>query len=247
MNNQLEIKIRVYKAIDNLAACKRFADGHANVLLSYGIKQVTSSNTSWFTDPYVYVVMVESVCGKNTFGGARLHLKNSDYKLPIETALEQLDPNISKIINPQLSLKTGELCGLWNTKGMSGSGLSAMLIRTGVAKAGIFIAEKYNLQSIYTLSAPWTKHMVENIGFEVEKSLGENGTFAYPKPDLIATLLKLKDVKSLEKALPLEKDKILSLRVNPIQKCTEDSPIGAIEVEYDLIMEGNNLENELFN
>lgn len=237
MNNKLEIKIRVYRAIDNLSACQRFAKGHENVLLSYGITKVTSSSSEWFTDPYVYIVMVESNCGEKTYGGARLHLKNKNFKLPIESALENLDPNISKLINAELSLKTGELCGLWNTKDMSGSGLSAMLIRTGVAKAGIFIAEKYQLQSLYTLSAPWTKHMVINIGFEVEKSIGNKGTFEYPKPDLIATLLTLKDVKTLKNALPDEKDSILSLRENPIQKRKENSPIGTIEVEYDLVMQ----------
>lgn len=237
MSNQLEIKIRVYRAVDNLIACQRFAKGHEDVLLSYGIKKVTSSSTDWFTDPYVYLIMVESNCGKNIYGGARLHLKNKNFKLPIESALENIDPNISKLINAELSLKTGELCGLWNTKDMSGSGLSAMLIRTGVAKAGIFIAEKYQLQSLYTLSAPWTKHMVINIGFEVEKSIGNEGTFEYPRPDLIATLLALKDVENLKKALPNEKDSILGLRENPIQKRTENSPIGIIEVEYDLVMQ----------
>lgn len=239
MNPLFEVKIRVYRAIDNIAACKRFAKGHADVLLSYGIKQVTSSSNDWFTDSCVYVIMVESVNGEETYGGARLHIKNNNIKLPIELALEKLDSKISQLINPILSFKTGELCGLWNKKNMSGSGLSAMLIRTGVAKAGIFIAEKYKLKSLYTLSAPWTKHMVENIGFTTEESVGNKGTFEYPRPDLVATILVLEDIKRLEKALPDEKDSIMGLRENPIQKRQENSPIGTIEVEYDLIMKTN--------
>lgn len=236
MNPFFEVKIRVYRATDNIAACQRFAKGHADVLLSYGIKQVTSSSNDWFTDPCVYVIIVESSNGEETYGGARLHIKNNNIKLPIELALEKLDAKISQLINSTLSFKTGELCGLWNKKDMSGSGLSAMLIRTGVAKAGIFIGEKYKLQSLYTLSAPWTKHMVEKIGFTMEESIGNKGTFEYPRPDLIATILVLKDIKTLEKALPDEKNNILGLREHPIQKRKENSPMGTIEVEYDLIM-----------
>ncbi|MBI2281420.1 MAG: hypothetical protein HYU68_12145, partial [Bacteroidetes bacterium] len=56
----MELKIRIYRAIDNLEACQRFAKEHENVLLSYGIKKVTSSSTNWFYDPDVFIVMVES-------------------------------------------------------------------------------------------------------------------------------------------------------------------------------------------
>src|SRR6266404_6491527 len=150
----MELKIRIYKAIDNLTACKRFAHEHENVLLSYGIIKVTSSNTNWFYDPDVFIVMVESIDGDKLYGGARLHIKNQEFHLPIENAISILDTRIHKLINDNVVYKTGELCGLWNTKSMTGNGLSAMLIRTGVAKAGIFMAEKYNLRSLYTLSAP---------------------------------------------------------------------------------------------
>ncbi len=238
----MELKIRIYKATDNLLACERFAKGHENVLLDYGIKKVTSSNTSWFNDPDVFIVMVESVSGDELFGGARLHIKNKEHNLPIENAISTLDENIHKLINPDFAFKTGELCGLWNTKNISGNGLSAMLVRTGVAKAGIFIAEKYNLKTLYTLSAPWTIGMVKKIGFTVEESVGNNGEFAYPKPDLIATVLVLNDIVTLKNAIPEEKKDIFNLRENPVQRRIENGPKGKIEVEYDLV-----IKNDLYN
>ncbi|MBK7666733.1 MAG: hypothetical protein IPJ32_04900 [Sphingobacteriaceae bacterium] len=222
----MELKIRIYKAIDNLLACERFAKGHENVLLDYGIKKVTSSNTGWFNDPDVFIVMVESVSGDELFGGARLHIKNREHLLPIENAISALDKNIHKLINPDVAYKTGELCGLWNTKSISGNGLSAMLVRTGVAKAGIFIAEKYSLKSLYTLSAPWTIGMVKKIGFVVEESVGNKGEFAYPKPDLIATVLVLNDILTLKNAIPEEKKDIFNLRENPVQRRIENGPKG---------------------
>lgn len=231
-----EIKIRVYKATNNLEACKRFSKGHADVLKSYGINKVTSAETDWFYDEKVYMIMVESLLGNKTYGGARLHIKNKNFKLPLENAIGSLDPNINRLIEDNLEYKTGELCGLWNTKLMSGSGLSILLIRAGVAKAGLFVAKKLDLKSLYTLSAPWTIDMVKGIGFEVETSLGKNGTFEYPTPDLLASVLVLKDIETLEKATKIERDGIINLRENPIQTKMENGPKGIIEVEYDLIM-----------
>ena len=243
----MELKIRIYRAIDNLSACERFAKGHEDVLLDYGIKKVTSSNTGWFSDPDVFVVMVESVSGDKLYGGARLHIKNKDYDLPIENAISVLDKNIHTLINPDFAFKTGELCGLWNTKILSGSGLSAILVRTGVAKAGIFIAEKYNLKSLYTLSAPWTIGMVKKMGFQVEESVGNKGEFAYPKPDLIATVLVLNDIYTLKNAIPEEKKDIFNLRENPVQKRIENGPKGIIEVEDDLVIRNDFIDAETEN
>lgn len=237
--NSMELKIRIYKATDNLLACQRFAKGHEEVLLNYGIKKVTSSSTDWFFDPDVFIVMVESVSGEDLFGGARLHIKNTEHNLPIESAISILDKDIHKLINSDVAFKTGELCGLWNTRSISGNGLSAMLVRTGIAKAGIFIAEKYNLKSLYTLSAPWTIGMVKKMGFTIEESVGNKGEFAYPKPDLIATVLVLNDILTLKNAIPEEKKDIFNLRENPVQKRIENGPKGVIEVEYDLIIKDN--------
>lgn len=230
-----EIKIRIYKAIDNPDACQRFSQGHSDVLKSYGIKKVTSANTNWFNDPKVYLIMVESYTGEKTFGGARLHLKNKDYKLPLEEALGELDPNIYKLISDNKSYKTGELCGLWNTKLMSGSGLSVILIRSGVAKAGMLILKRFNLKSLYTLSAPWTIGMVKEIGFTIEHDMGKDGTFEYPNSDLIATVLVLKDINTLKNAKLIERNSIVNLRDNPVQIKDENGPKGIIEVEYDLV------------
>ena len=236
MEKSNEIRIRVYKATDNIQACERFAEGHANVLKSYDIKKVTSANTKWFFDPDVYIIMVESVCGSKIYGGARFHLKNQDYLLPIEEAIGKLDPKIIELINKDPGCKAAEMCGLWNLKEMKGTGLSILLTRVSVAKAAIFLAGKLKLDSIYILCAPWTIQMVQNVGFTPETSVGDNGKFMYPTPDLIATVCVVKDVYTLKTALKEERDDIFDLRKNPVQKKTENGPKGVIEVEYNLIM-----------
>lgn len=231
-----EIKIRIYKATNNQNACERFAEGHSRVLESYGIKQVTSSSKDWFKDNGVYLMMVESINGETIYGGTRIHIKNNTHLLPIESAIKDNAPQIHELVKSNYGKYCGELCGLWNDKIMSGSGLSALLIKAGVAKAGIFAYENLNLKSLYTLSAPWTIGMVQNLGFEIEESIGNKGKFEYPTPDLIATVLVLKDIKTLKKANYKERNDIFSLRKNPTQKRIEKGPKGIIEVEYDLII-----------
>jgi len=236
LDKSQEIKIRIYKATNNREACVRFAEGHANVLKSYGIKKVTSSGTLWFDDPGVYVIMVESLSGDDIYGGARLHVKNEKHLLPIEEALGKLDARIFDLIKWEKEHKTGEICGLWNTKGMSGSGLSIILTRVGVAEAGILFAKDLELRSIYILCAPWTVSMAKNTGFEIEKSIGNEGTFVYPRPDLLATVLTVKDIDTLKNAQVEERKHILDLRENPKQIKIENGPKGEIEVEYDLVI-----------
>ncbi len=236
MDNSQEIRIRIYKATNNLDACKRFAQGHADVLKSYNIKKVTSSNTTWFDDSDVYIIMVENPSGDEIYGGARFHLKNNNFLLPIEEALGELDPKIFTLVSKHENYKTGEMCGMWNMREMSGTGLSVLLMRVGVAKAAIFLADNLKLDSIFTLCAPWTVQMVKNVGFKAEKSLGNNGGFIYPTPDLIASVYVANDIKNLTTAQPIERENIFDLRKNPVQKKTENGPKGLIEVEYNLMM-----------
>ena len=231
-----EIKIRIYKSTENQDACRRFSDGHSGVLKSYNIKKVTSANTAWHHDPDVYLIMIESKSGEEVYGGARFHLKNNHHKLPIEEAIGEIDPSIFKLTAGNPEIKTAEMCGMWNKKGMSGKGLSTLLMRAGVAKSTIFISEKHKIDTVFAFCAPWTVQLCENIGFRLERSVGNQGTFCYPTPELIAAVYSIHDIETLRKATQKERKGIFDLRKNPIQKKTEDGPKGSIEVEYDLLM-----------
>ena len=63
-----------------------------------------------------------------------------------------------------------------------------------------------------------------------------NGTFYYPKLDLIATAVFLKDAETLEDAHPRERDKMLFLRKNLKHVTEEKSPFKnvSVNVHYDL-------------
>lgn len=228
------IKMRAFKATDDLETCKKFALGHRQVLESYGIPKVTSSNDSWFFDNGVFVLVVESLSGDEIFGGARIHLANNMRPLPMEDALGKIDEKIYDLVKRFSVGGTGELCGLWLTRETSGKGFSVLLTEASVAEAGIAIVQQLQLGSLFVLCAPWTVAMTKNAGFTIEESVGNNGTFHYPTADLLATLLLLKDIDTLSTADSNQRERIFDLRLNPKQKKMETGPKGKLEIEYDL-------------
>ncbi|MCB0700238.1 MAG: hypothetical protein KDC11_10330, partial [Chitinophagaceae bacterium] len=190
------LKIRVFRAIDDLESCKRFAEGHANVLRDYGVTKVTSSKNDWFDNPGVYVVIVEDDETGEVVGGERIHMVEPGHPLPIEEAISIVEDRIYGLVKQYADNKlTGELCGLWNAKAIAGKGVSILLTKLGVA-----LANRLKMDSLFVLCAPYTVSMCQASGFEIETSIGNKGTFIYPKLDLVATALVVKDVEGLSTA-----------------------------------------------
>jgi len=230
------VRIRAFRAIDDFQSSFRFAEGHRQVLSSYGIKQVTSATMDWLHNPDVYVIVVESLKEDKIVGGTRIHVANSTHPLPFVEALSPMDKKVISLVDQYAANGTGELCGLWTDKDSTGKGLSILLTDAGVAEAGIALAHQLQLRSLFVLCAPWTVSMAKNAGFTVEESVGDKGTFPYPKPDLLATLLIIQDNEKLESAHPVERARIYDLRKNPRQTKIEPGPKGEMEIEYDLFV-----------
>jgi hypothetical protein len=101
-------------------------------------------------------------------------------------------------------------------------------------RAGISVITQLNLSSLFALCAPHTLKISVEKGFEVEKSIGNEGTFIYPKLDLIATSIIIKNPLELPLALPDEREIILKLREDPLITRIESSPGKTIEINYNL-------------
>src|ERR1700712_68013 len=107
------LKIRTFKAIDDPDSCKIFAEGHAKVLLDYGVTKVTSSSASWFYNPSVYVMIAERMDTRETVGGIRIHIADGVTHLPMEDAISIVDTGVYNLIDQYQPQGTAELCGLW--------------------------------------------------------------------------------------------------------------------------------------
>jgi hypothetical protein len=205
-----EVRLRAFRAIDEPETCGLFIEGHTHVLTSIGVTKVSYSKNEWVNNPAVFVMVVESLDKKRVFGGARVQVSGGTELLPIEQATGAMDKGIFELVWKYAQHGTGELCGLWNSREIAGYGVgSIFLIRAAVA-----ISYQIGIQSLFALCAPYTVKPVEAVGMQLEPSIGHEGTFYYPKLDLVATTMLLKDVPELSKANEDEKNAITKIREN---------------------------------
>lgn len=220
-----------FRAVDEPEICDMFIEGHANVLRDYGVTKVTSSNNEWKYNPFVFVVTVHDDSTGKVVSGLRIHISHADYPLPLEGAIAQVDSNIVNLVKSYREAGgTGEIGGLWNSRAISGFGIGALFL----SRTSLVIAEQLNVPSLFALCAEYTLKPTLQKGFEIEEKIGNNGTFFYPKLDLVATLAVLKDVKNLPLALKEERDYIQELRQNLNSEREEETPKGKIRIKYNL-------------
>lgn len=232
----LSVKFRAFRAVDEPESCERFIAGHRKVLEIYGITMITSNRAAWIDHENTYVILVESEDGK-ALGGARVQVADDELCLPIEDAVGKLDPKIFDIVSSYKATSTAEICGLWNSREIAGLGVGS----TYLTRACICIAYHQKIKSLFALCAPATVRVASRAGFEIDRRLGDNGYFNYPKLDLIATAMIIEDVRLLNKANAVEKENILSLIKDPEKKQIETGPKGSIEIQYQLSINQNKL------
>jgi hypothetical protein len=230
MDEEVNIKIKVFRAIDEPELCQKYLKGHKEVLsVYYGITPITSDNPGWPDNPEVYVITAESVIDQELLCGIRVNKVGGTQPLPVEVAIGKLDDRIHKLVEDHKERGAGELCGLWNSRKVAGMGLSFLLTRMGIS-----ILNQLNINTMFGICAELTLPMFKGVGFEIEESLGNKGAFNYPRSDLLAFSLIMKDTINLEKADPVERDKIFKLRNILHQKILEKGPKGQLYIEYDL-------------
>jgi hypothetical protein len=224
------MKIRAFKVTEDHSACLRYIKGHHLVLESYGVTKVTSLNADWIDDPHTYAIIVESEDGKKVYGGGRVQIKSNELRMPMEDAIAILDENIYAYADNLGVLQVAEFCGLWNSKEAAGYGIGSIYM----GRVGVAIAAQLNIKYLTALCSPGTLRNCLKVGFEVIRELGNNGTFYYPKEDLTATALLIKDLNELPGANPTEREAIYKIRENLTGTSIESGPKGEMEFSYDL-------------
>lgn len=224
------VRLRAFRAIDDPDTCERFIEGHAHVLTAIGVKKVTSSKNDWMYNPAAFVLIVESLDGERVYGGARIHVAGGSQPLPIEEATGRMDPKIFDLVWQHAQDGTGEGCGLWNSREIAGYGIGSIFL----TRAAIAIAPQIGIKSLFALCAPYTVNLTKCVGYRHETSVGNNGTFYYPKLDLLATTMILDDVNTLALASEEDKNAILALRTQRDVSRVEILRSKEIEIQYKL-------------
>lgn len=224
------VRLRAFRALDDPRACELFIEGHENVLTAIGVKKVTSSKNDWMFNPGAFVLIVESLDRQHVYGGARVHVSGGSQPLPIEEATGKMDPKIFDLVWQYAKQGTGEVCGLWNSREIAGYGVGSIFL----TRAAVAISTQIGLKSLFALCAPYTVKMAESVGYHLESSVGNQGTFYYPKLDLIATTMLLPDVKELSLAEEQERLAINKMRNNMDVYSIELLRKKEIEIEYKI-------------
>jgi hypothetical protein len=225
-----EVRLRAFRAIDDPETCYKFAEGHMKVLTNFGITNITSSKNAWIENPGAFVIIVESLDRTKVYGGARIHVAGGSQPLPIEDATGSMDPAIYDMVMDYGMRGTGEGCGLWNSREIAGYGIGSIFL----SRAGVALAPQIGLTSLFALCAPYTVKLAENIGYRIEESLGNEGTFYYPKLDLLATSMIYTDLENLTTAQEEDRSAILALRENLNVVRTETLRRKEIIIHYDI-------------
>ena len=221
------ITVRAFRAPDDPEACLRFYNGHLRLLeIYFGIAKITSGSADWMQHENSIVIIVEDETRTKTYGGARVQLADGVLPLPIETAIGKYDPKVYSSIRQG----SAEICAMWNSKEVAGMGIGSQVL----ARAGVVLAAQLPIDNFHVLCAPITTRIGKRVGFVIDESLGDKGTFFYPKDDFIATAMVINDVNTLEHADPKERELIYDLREHLIQTKIEVGPKGSYEVNYNL-------------
>lgn len=227
-----DIRIRAFRAPDDLETCEKFIIGHRKVLENHGIKKVSSTAEKWVSNPSIFVIAVESLDKTKLYGGGRLHVADGNEPLPIELATGPMDSKIHDYVRYYAQEGTGEICGLWNSKEVAGLGIGSVV----TTRCLIVIGNQLGLNTIFSLCSPLTLRVSFWVGCSVFTKVGNEGTFYYPKIDLLATTVLLEEVPTFKNALPRERDKMRYLKDNLNCVLHEKSPFKNIDVNvsYDL-------------
>ena len=215
-----EIRIRAFRAIDDPETCLKFIDGHRKVLSIYGIENITTNTDIWMQNPAIFVIVVETLDGEKLYGGARIQVADGIHPLPIEEATGKMDSKIYEIVRIAAQKGAAELSGLWNSREVAGFGIGSLF----PSRVAVALASQLGINTMFSLCSPTTVRFKDWIGGKLLTNVGIEGTFYYPKIDLIATALFSDDLINLSSAHPREKEKIFYLRAHPEHLSREKSP-----------------------
>jgi len=224
-----QFKFRAFKAVNELQTCLKFKEEHRNVLSDYGITNVTSNNDAWMYDPAVFCIVAEQE-GK-IVGGVRLQMSTQRGSLPVERAIGKMDKVIFGVIDRyRNSGGVAELCALWNGRKVAGTGISKLLVRTGVA-ASIQLPVK----SLVSICADYTITMFRDCGFDEVAELSRPEGYPYPNENYQARVLKIDDTRFLNSNDQNSVERIASLRNLPKQEFIETDFSQKLKAEYHLL------------
>lgn len=239
-DNLPQFDIFVFRAIDEPELCEQYIKGHRQVLIDWGIENITSNNRNWVSNPNIYCTGLIDKKSNSLLGGIRIQIADGINSLPVERAVGYIDKEIYRLVsNLMINGGVGELSGLWVSNTLKGLSFGTYLVRASIASS-IFL----NFKTMIGICAQYSLKMFNDVGFVIDKTLGSNGSFKYPNENYIAHVVGILDALTLKDANHYDKNKMLSMRNKPKQEIIESEANRPIKIFYNLIY--NDVENSKY-
>lgn len=159
------IKIKSFKASDDVLSCIDFFEGYGKVLNK--ISNASTNYQQWFGSEHVYGVIAKN--NEQIIGGLLLFSpNNSRITFPFEDLITGTISN-HQIKTKNLISPRAEIFAVWNSETSSGWGLSYFLL-----KAGLCLAQHLKIEKTYYLIAEYNIRLAERLGLEPVKQNGSN-------------------------------------------------------------------------
>jgi hypothetical protein len=201
-----EFELTIFNAQQEEEKWMEYVRGHAAVLNHLGIDQLTSFKPQPCQNPNQFVLTARNTDGF-VVGGVRIQKQHDNFKFPVQEAIEEIDPKINVLINFEKSQGTCELCGLWVARDHGRLGLAHFLMKSSIA-----YATHIDINSAFGLSSPFAINIFRAVGYEELTELGDNGTFIYPTPEFVSTVILIRDLKNVPNAEEIHRQKIFEIR-----------------------------------
>lgn len=226
---ELDFILSVHRACDNYSLCENFVLGHRQ-LLAVNDVDLGPIDTSWFVSSNVYLLVVKRVGSEEILGGAKIVISDKDGNLPLLKLLDEDYPELKDYLKEYEEDGLVEISGLWNSRSVAGLGLgSEHLIRTSIAICGLL-----DISTVITFCSPFVTRFAELYGFTPMAKFGQNGSIPFPDNRWMSTINVLLDPLEMSKANDIEKELILELRGNPLQRRKFNSRGKEITIKFDL-------------
>jgi hypothetical protein len=149
--------------------------------------------------------------------------------LPIEEAVQPADVRVRDWIAGFAGFGVGELCGLWCSPKLRRFGFGAQLTCMGIA-----LAAPTRTRTLLGLCD--TRNLEANVrlGFAPDPTIASSGRVQYPRPGLVAHVLRIDDALRLPAARPEIRALVQDYRSRPIARQVIHAGGRAMELDRDL-------------
>lgn len=222
------ITIRAFRAAEEPRLCSIYVEEHARVLQDVGVLESLPQDLDWCMQVDCIVVVAEHPT-LGMVGGCRLQMAKPGRPMPFEKHLRPLDELFVAKTEGKLADRCAELCGLWVAHRFSGHGLPWLLTASAVS-----LSIQLPVDSLVCLAAEYSMEYACRNGFIRMLDVGDGGAFIFPTPDIRSFALVNNEPIGLGYARTEERQRLISLRLNPNQARIEHMKGKSFEVYYGL-------------